>query len=326
MLHRCILYSLFPVFLLTGCGAPLPEETDKTVAETAKTAEEWPHPGTNDLLNEPVGIAVLNERELVVVHRGQQPPAPYVPEDVVLIVDRETGELVRSWGRDFFIKTHGLHVDPEGNVWVTDIGRHQVFKFTDEGELLLTLGEESKSGLSPMLFNQPTDVAVSARGTLFVTDGYGNRRVVKFSPSGRYLMEWGKEGKEQGEFINPHNIIITPVSQHLVVSDRENNRIQVFDTLGKHLRTISAVAPVYASSGDEEALYYTDYLVEGEDIVGSKIELTAVSSAKGKTVLSREKGQPGAGRRFHDLTVDEKGQVYVADLLNHSIDRFNDHQ
>ena len=310
--------ALLILLALSGCNV----KGKGAVGGGAGAEVAWPVPGTNALLNEPVGIAVLNADELVVVHRGKTPAAPYVPEDVVLILDRATGRVVSSWGKGFFVKTHGLHVDPGGNVWITDIGRHQVFKFTPAGELLLTLGEEGRPGLSDTQFNLPTDVAVAATGNLFVTDGYGNRRIVKFDPAGRLLAEWGREGKADGEFVNPHGVIITPERQQVVVSDRENNRIQVFDTLGRHQRTIDAPAPVYATTGDEQALYATDYLTEGDEVIGSKIDLLDIDANESTTLLTRAANQPATGCRFHDLTADGRGYLYVADLLNHTVARY----
>jgi len=152
-----------------------------------------------------------------------------------LIVFDPKGKYLRSWGRGMFGNPHGLRIDKQDHVWVTDNGDHQVMKFTNKGELLLTLGIKGKAGTDARTFNRPTDIAFAANGDFFVSDGYGNSRVVKFSPAGKYLLDWGKKGSQPGEFNTPHSIQID--SKGLVyVSDRENNRIQIFDQNGKFLK------------------------------------------------------------------------------------------
>jgi DNA-binding beta-propeller fold protein YncE len=126
---------------------------------------------------------------------------------------------------------HGLSADPMGNIWITDVGRHIVMKFDPDGKLMLTLGKADVSGESPQLFNQPTHVLVTPASEIYVTDGYGNSRVVKFSAEGKYVLSWGTRGRGQGEFDIPH--CLTMDSQGLIyVADRGNDRIQVFDENG----------------------------------------------------------------------------------------------
>lgn len=129
---------------------------------------------------------------------------------------------------------HGMHVDSFDNVWITDVGRHIVMKFTPDGELALTLGEPDRSGETETLLNQPTHAVVIPNGEIFVADGYGNSRIVKFSPKGKFLQAWGKPGTAPGEFQTPHVLAFDSPGK-LYVSDRENNRIQVFDTSGQFL-------------------------------------------------------------------------------------------
>lgn len=152
-----------------------------------------------------------------------------------MVVFDPKGKYLRSWGKGMFGSPHGLRIDANNHVWVTDTGLHLVMEFTTEGQLLRTLGTKGKPGDTHETFNRPTDVGFLPNGDFFVTDGYGNSRVVKFSRDGKYLMEWGKRGKGPGEFDTPHVIVIDS-RQTLYVSDRENNRIQIFDANGKFLR------------------------------------------------------------------------------------------
>jgi DNA-binding beta-propeller fold protein YncE len=153
-----------------------------------------------------------------------------------------SGTLVKTFGAGALLFPHGLHVDREGIVWVTDaLGNngkgHQVFKFNPEGKLLLTLGKAGVAGDGPDEFNAPSAVAVAANGDIFVADGHGgntNARIVKFTPGGKFIKTWGKNGTAAGEFDTPHAIAIDSRGR-LFVGDRNNNRIQIFDQEGNFI-------------------------------------------------------------------------------------------
>ena len=152
-----------------------------------------------------------------------------------LIVFDSTGKYLRSWGKDIFVNPHGLRIDKDDNVFVTDTGAHQVMKFSKEGKLLFTLGTKGVPGTDEKTFDRPTDIGFGKNGDFYITDGYGNSRVVKFSAEGKYLMTWGKPGRGPGEFQVPHSIAVDSKGS-VYVSDRENNRIQIFDPDGKFIR------------------------------------------------------------------------------------------
>jgi len=152
------------------------------------------------------------------------------------------GKLLTSFGAGVLLFPHGLHVDREGNVWVTDgLGRggkgHQVFKFSPDGKLLMTLGKAGVAGSGPDEFNAPSAVVVAPNGDIFVADGHGgntNARIVKFAKEGTFLKAWGNKGSGPGEFDAPHAIAMDSQGR-LFVGDRQNNRIQIFDQEGKFL-------------------------------------------------------------------------------------------
>lgn len=171
-------------------------------------------------------VATDASGRVYVFQRGKQ-------ADPIVVFDPQ-GKFLRSWGRGMFGNPHGMRIDRDQNVWVTDNGDHQVMKFTREGRLLLTLGIKGKAGTDDKTFNRPTDIAFGPSGDVFVSDGYGNSRVVKFSKDGKYLMAWGKRGTGPGQFHIPHSIGIDSHGT-VYVSDRENNRIQRFDLEGKYL-------------------------------------------------------------------------------------------
>lgn len=147
---------------------------------------------------------------------------------------RTNGTFVRSWDMDDFTGSHFIRIDRAGNIWTSNISSHTIRKYNPEGKLLLTLGEPGHAGADHGHFDKPTDMVVMPGGDIFVTDGYGNRRVVHFDANGKYLNEWGKAGAEPGQFALPHSIVADS-HERLYVADRENARIQVFDTKGKLL-------------------------------------------------------------------------------------------
>jgi sugar lactone lactonase YvrE len=152
------------------------------------------------------------------------------------------GKLVTSFGAGLFVFPHGMHVDREGNIWVTDAGGkdgkgHQVFKFAPDGKVLLTLGKTGVAGDGPDTFNRPSDAVVAPNGDVFVADGHGqgsNARIVKFTGDGKFIKTWGKFGHGPGEFELPHRLAFDTAGR-LLVADRENNRIQIFDQDGNFL-------------------------------------------------------------------------------------------
>ena len=154
----------------------------------------------------------------------------------------QSGKLLNSFGGGMFNFPHGICVDKEGNVWITDgQGRegkgHQVFKFSPDGKVLMTLGKAGVAGDGPDTFNQPSDVAIAPNGDIFVADGHGgntNARIVKFSKDGTFIKTWGKKGTAPGEFDTPHALAFDSRGR-LFVGDRGNNRIQIFDQDGKLL-------------------------------------------------------------------------------------------
>jgi hypothetical protein len=156
----------------------------------------------------------------------------------------ETGKLVKSFGGGMINYSHGLHVDKDNNIWVSD-GRamdngkgHTVFKFDQNGKVLMTLGKPGVWGATQDTFSEPSDILVAPNGDIFIADGHGgqnsNHRIVKFNKDGKFIKEWGKKGAGPGEFNVPHNLAMDSAGR-LFVADRANNRIQVFDQEGKYL-------------------------------------------------------------------------------------------
>jgi sugar lactone lactonase YvrE len=166
--------------------------------------------------------------------------------DPILEFDQKTGKNLAHFGKGLFVQPHGFFVDKQGNVWVADAQAAkdkskglQVYKFSSDGKVLLTLGKKGTAGMGPDIFGAPTDVVVAPNGDIFVTDGHQgcnceNARVVKFDKNGKFLMEFGKKGSGPGEFDGPHALAFDSRGR-LFVGDRTNNRVQVFDQKGKFI-------------------------------------------------------------------------------------------
>src|SRR5579872_4262138 len=176
------------------------------------------------------------------------------------------GNLVKSFGAGMIVRPHGLFVDAHDNVWATDGDAEngkgdQVFEFSPEGKVLLTLGKAGVAGDAPDTFNKPSDVLIAPDGDIFVADGHGpgsNARIVKFSPDGKFIKAWGKQGSGAGEFNNPHSLAMDSRGR-LFVADRGNSRVQIFDQDGKFLdewRQFGRPSGVYIDKHD--ILYVAD--------------------------------------------------------------------
>lgn len=166
--------------------------------------------------------------EVYVFHRGRK-------ADPIVVFDAK-GKYLRSWGRGLFGNEHGMRCDANGKIWITDNGNHQVMRFSRDGQLELTLGVKGRAGTDDRTFNRPTDIAFSPDGQfVYVSDGYGNSRVVKFTYGGQYVTAWGRPGSAPGEFNTVHSVAVDSRGD-VFVSDRENNRIQIFDANGRFLK------------------------------------------------------------------------------------------
>jgi hypothetical protein len=224
---------------------------------------EWPTPPTS-AAGVPAGpwnfiqvasVAVTARGTILLLHRGAHPIMEF----------ESNGTFVRSWGDGMFSEgkvgaipqanwtadkshysavygpagctscgAHSVRVDLQGNIWVIDAPGHVVYKMNPDGKEIMRLGTRGVSGTGPSTFNLPTDVAFAANGDVYVSDGYGSARVVKYSRGGKYLLQWGKRGKGPGEFGLPHNLV-TDAQGRVYVTDRDNQRIQVFDANGTFL-------------------------------------------------------------------------------------------
>ena len=269
-----------------------------------------------------IGAEPGPDGNISVVHRCFENSCAGRPEPPILKFD-PSGKLLKSWGVGQFIFPHGLYVDAQGNVWVTDAqgkdGKgHQVFKYDGDGKLLMTLGvagAQGDGGSDGKLF-QPTDVTTAPNGDIFITEGHvigsGINRVSKWTMDGRFIKAWGKTGKGPGEFDVPHAIALDSRGR-LFVADRNNNRIQIFDQNGTFLDEWTQFGrPSGIAITKDDTIYVADSESWGPDEPGWKKGIRVGNARDGSVkyfiedIESTTEDHSGA----EGVGVDRDGNVY----------------
>jgi len=336
-----LLFFLFSLVFASACG---PGEgavgTRERVGDLPKgvggptysLAAGWPQLPDRFVLGNPSGIGIDSAGHVIVFCRRKRVwpvllpiPGSLMTTDAILVLDGSSGKLLGSWGAGEFVMPHGLTVDAQDNIWITDVGLHQVMKFSHEGKRLLTLGVAGEPGNDSLHFNRPTGVAVAPDGSFYVSDGYRNSRVVKFSAGGKYLFEWGRKGSSAGEFDIPHGICLDETG-NIYVADRENRRIQVFDPSGRFLRQLAdrsfgnicgiaydAFAHRIVAVDDQSFLHLKH---RGSDVL--------ILDREGKVISrwGRSGGTDGPACWYHDVALGRDGSIYVGDILGDRVQKF----
>jgi len=245
-----------------------------------------------------------------------------------------SGKLLKSFGEGMFVFPHGIYVDPQGNIWVTDgqgkDGKgQQVFKFNPDGKVLMTLGKAGVAGDGLDTFNQPSDVIVAANGDIFVADGHGgntNARVVKFSKDGKFIKTWGKKGSAPGDFDTPHALAFDSKGR-LFVGDRANNRIQIFDQNGKFLdqwTQFSRPSGLYIDKND--VLYVADSESNTTRHPGWKRGIRVGSAKDGTVQAFIPDPEPDQDRSAtsgaEGVAADAQGVIYGAEVGPKGLKRY----
>jgi DNA-binding beta-propeller fold protein YncE len=266
--------------------------------------------------SEAVGVALNSKGHIFLLNRGNHPLLEFNPD----------GSFVRSIGdgSTIFHAAHSVRFDAEDNMWLVDAGNNVVVKFNAKGRIVQALGRRLEPWVymthgieraipGPASFYQPTDTVVGPDGSTYITDGYGNSRVVKFTREGNLVKYWGDRGTRPGQFNTPHSIVIDR-NQNLYVADRQNSRIQVFDTDGK-----------FKQAWDLDGLTWSLCITPGPNqviFVGSvgkvyKMDLTGkVLGTFGK--LGR---LPGWFDSIHAIACPDEKTVYIANEFSFRFDR-----
>jgi peptidylamidoglycolate lyase len=219
---------------------------------------------------------------------------------------------------------HGLSVDKTDHVWLTDVGRHQVFEFSHDGELLMTWGTNKVAGADGEHFNLPTDVAVLDDGSFFVSDGYANTRVVKFSADGKFEFQWGTKGSNEGEFDLPHGIAVDNQAR-VYVADRSNSRVQVFDREGRFLtqwKSAEIGRPYAIAIGADGKAYVADGGDQPSEPPDRSRALRLSLEGAVEATFGRYGNYDGQFMLAHDITVGHDGAVYVVDAGGLRVQKF----
>lgn len=244
------------------------------------------------------GMACDSQDRVYVFNRSPQP--------AVLVFDRE-GNFLKSWGEDIFTSPHGIWISPDDQIYCTDTEDHTVRILSLDGEILMTLGTEGKPGEPDMPFNKPTRAVLGPSGDIYVSDGYGQSRVHRFSKDGKLIRSWGEPGKGPGQFNLPHNIWVDPRERALVV-DRGNRRVQVFNSDGEYLAEWpDLLSPNEIYIDEDETVYIAE--------AGQRI---SIMNLKGEVIVRwGEKGNsPGQfSDSPHGIWVDSYGDIYVSEVV-----------
>jgi DNA-binding beta-propeller fold protein YncE len=320
-----LVLGLVAAFPAVALGQEDPKYPPVNVAVAYAVEPRWPQRPDDMLWGAVPGLAIDARDQVYVFTRGDNPVQVY----------DTSGKFLRSWGKGVIQTAHHIKVDPDGNVWTADIGRHVVEKHTPDGKRLLTLGRPGQAGKDDAHFNMPTDVAVTAAGDVYVSDGYGNARVVQFDRNGKFVRAWGELGSKPGQFSVPHAIAVDSRGR-VYVADRNNVRVQVFTPDGKLLDVwnnlivpwgfcVTTKDEIWVCGSSPMQWRKTDSALgcPPKDQVfmkfnpeGKLLQLWTVP--KGIDGLER----PGECNWVHAVAVDSKGHLYAGDIMGRRAQKF----
>lgn len=296
---------------------------------TYEVCENWERLPAGWSFGEAVGVATDSKDRVFTFTRGEHP---------VIVFDRD-GRFLFSWGEGKVVRAHGIFIGPDDLVYLTDDADHTVRKYTPDGRLLQTLGTSGKHSDTGAVtvdyrtilragppFNFPCNLALAPDGAMYISDGYGNARIHKFSTEGELLFSWGEPGSGPGQFHIPHGIAIDRQGT-VYVADRENSRIQIFSPEGAFLSQWTGIARpcqvfidcdgfIYVAEVGYRAGMWPGTAPPAPDATGGRV---SIFNASGELQARWGGGDnpcaPGDFYAPHDIWVDSRGDVYVAEVV-----------
>jgi sugar lactone lactonase YvrE len=309
------------VFVLLVLGSWLHAQAPNNLPNPYRPVENWGKLPPGIQWGQVISVEPDAKDNIWVFHRS----------DPAILEFDQSGKLLKSFATGMFVQAHGLFIDREGNVWVTDAqgkpGKgHQVFKFSPEGKVLMTLGKAGVTGTGPDTFNGPSDVVIGNNGDIFVADGHGentNARIVKFSKDGKFIKAWGKKGSGPGEFDTPHSMVLDSKGR-LLVADRGNSRIQIFDQDGKFIdqwKQFGRPSGLFISKDD--TLYSVDSQSDAMTNPGVKrgIRIGSVKDGSVKVFIPDLNTDPAIALA-EGVSADAKGDIYAAGVSSMALHKF----
>ncbi|MCI0515911.1 peptidyl-alpha-hydroxyglycine alpha-amidating lyase family protein [candidate division KSB1 bacterium] len=259
-----------------------------------------------DFLKLPVGITFGEVCGIDIDRRGQI----YVfnrGTDHLIVFD-EQGNYVQTLAKGYLEAPHGLRIDRYDNIWIVDSGSHVVLRLDQKGHVNLVLGRKGFADSTDTFFYAPTDVAFGPHDEIFVADGYGNSRIVKYDKNGNFIKTWGKAGKGPSEFKTPHTLVVGP-DNLLYVGDRDNLRLQIFDLDGNHQATWTHVgAPWGLDLAADGSFIMTDGYAERVVRFDTHGKILGALGEKGRSA--------GRFAFAHGVAVGRGSEIYVAEILS----------
>jgi DNA-binding beta-propeller fold protein YncE len=296
LLSVALVFLLAPyAFAQLKSGPPLPH----------KLVKDWPQLPKGWNFGECSGVAVDKNDNVWVFNRGKHP----------LMQFDKHGRMLQSWDEVQIVSSHGVRVDPWGNIWLVDVKGHRVLTLNPGGRIIQVIGRSPGGNDSKDSFNEPTAVAFTPDGSVYVGDGYVNSRVVKFNKEGEYLLHWGRKGVGDGEFNLVHDVAVDSKGR-VYVADRTNARIQVFDANGKFLTKWTDLGAPWGLTyvERENALYMCDGLNNRVLKLNLEGQVLGVLGSYGRS--------PGKFDFAHNIAVDSEGSIYVAEIKNWRVQKF----